>query len=310
MKLFLQKIAPGFLSFAIISLSIIGAVLIKPPNAQADTCQLAYLFSMVSSDGTQIMLFFNTDIVTGAANPGYYDTGDWYTLGEIFKGKTAITNITYNSAVSTTYSIAGKIPYSGGSYTFDYKQLLISGKTIDCGSATADPIPYDSSKDPYFYPPDTTYYEIYVDSNNTYQCRISSYPTIYTDLTKCQYYAAVADPIMGIGSGSAGSTSSAGYNPCRAGCETAIGTIPVKIGDFATMLLRIVLGISGGIALILMVIGSIRVMMSSGDPQKMAGGRDMIVAAVAGVLFIAFSVIIMQFLGVVIVPIPGLIYNG
>ncbi len=309
MKLLL-KFVPGFLSFAIIFLLTLGTVLIKPPNAQADTCQLAYVFSMVSSDGTQIMLFFNNAVVTGAANPGYYDTGDWYSLGIIYKGKTKITNISYNSAISTTYSIAGKIPYSGGSYTFDYKQLLISGKEIDCGSTTADPIPYDSSKDPYFHPPDTTYYEIYVDTNNTYQCRVSSYPSTYTDLAQCQHYAAIADPINGIGSGSVGSTSSAGFNPCKAGCETAIGTIPIKIGDFATTLLRIALGISGGIALILMVIGSIRVMTSSGDPQKMSGGREMIVAAIAGALFIAFSVIIMQFLGVAIVPIPGLVYNS
>ncbi len=101
----------------------------------------------------------------------------------------------------------------------------------------------------------------------------------------------------------------AGKNPCNGGiCQTALGTIPINLGDFASTLLKIALGISGGIVLILMVIGSIRVMTSSGDPQKMAGGRDMIVAAIAGALFIAFSVMIMQFIGIAIVPIPGLGY--
>ncbi len=92
-------------------------------------------------------------------------------------------------------------------------------------------------------------------------------------------------------------------------CPTAIGYIPTNLGDFATAVLRIALGISGGIVLILMVIGSIRVMTSSGDPKNVAAGRDMIVAAIAGALFIAFSVMIMQFLGTAVVPIPGLVFG-
>ena len=101
-----------------------------------------------------------------------------------------------------------------------------------------------------------------------------------------------------------------GKNPCESGtCETAIGAIPTNLGNFASTVLRIALGISGGIVLILMVVGSIRVMTSSGDPQRVAAGRDMIVAALAGALFIAFSVMIMQFLGTAVVPIPGLTYG-
>lgn len=103
---------------------------------------------------------------------------------------------------------------------------------------------------------------------------------------------------------------SLGKNPCTGGtCQTAIGNIPTNLGDFATAVLRIALGIAGGIVLILMVIGSIRVMASSGDPQRVAAGRDMIVAALAGALFIAFSVMIMQFFGTAIVPIPGLTFG-
>ncbi len=109
--------------------------------------------------------------------------------------------------------------------------------------------------------------------------------------------------------GGAGNSGTSSKNPCNeSGCETAVGTIPINLGDFASAILRIALGLSGGIVLILMVIGSVRVMTSSGDPQKMGAGRDMIVAAVAGALFIAFSVMIMTFLGVAIVPLPGLVY--
>ena len=34
------------------------------------------------------------------------------------------------------------------------------------------------------------------------------------------------------------------------------------------------------------------------DQQRLAGGRDMIVAAIAGLLFLIFSVLILRFIGV------------
>ncbi len=119
------------------------------------------------------------------------------------------------------------------------------------------------------------------------------------------------------GVGIDGGDGSSGKNPCLDTngdgkvdtCPTGIGNIPTNLGDFATAVLRIALGISGGIVLILMVIGSIRVMTSSGDPKNVAAGRDMIVAALTGALFIAFSVMIMQFLGTAVVPIPGLVFG-
>ena len=98
-------------------------------------------------------------------------------------------------------------------------------------------------------------------------------------------------PTSGVGSG---------RNPCGptgAECETALGAIPTDPGAFAGKILSIAIGIAGGIALILMVIGSIRVLTSSGDQQRLAGGRDMIVAAVAGLLFLIFSFLILEFIG-------------
>ena len=91
-----------------------------------------------------------------------------------------------------------------------------------------------------------------------------------------------------------------GQNPCVGGiCNTAIGNIPTgDIRELANQVLRIATGIAGGLALILMVIGAIRVLASSGDQQKPSGGRDMLVAAVSGLLFLIFSVIILRFIGI------------
>lgn len=92
-----------------------------------------------------------------------------------------------------------------------------------------------------------------------------------------------------------------GHNPCRGGiCKTALGDIPTDITSFAGRVLAIAIGIAGGIALILLVFGSIRVLTSSGDQQRLAGGRDTIVAAIAGLLFLIFSVLILRALGLAI----------
>ena len=88
-------------------------------------------------------------------------------------------------------------------------------------------------------------------------------------------------------------------------CPTALGSIPTNPKAFAERILQIGIGLGGRIAFILMVIGSIRVLTSSGDQQKLSGGRDMIVAAIAGLLFIIFSVLILQFIGVEIIDLEA-----
>lgn len=100
-----------------------------------------------------------------------------------------------------------------------------------------------------------------------------------------------------------------GQNPCTIGatgqCPTAIGNIPTTPQGLAQRILSIALGLAGGLALILMVIGAIRVLMSEGDQQRLTGGRDMITAAVAGLLFLILSVITLRFIGLTVLNIPG-----
>src|SRR3989338_8581457 len=96
-----------------------------------------------------------------------------------------------------------------------------------------------------------------------------------------------------------GSGGGSGENPCKNNvCKTALGDISTDPAGFAGKILSIAIGLAGGIALILMVIGSVRVLTSSGDQQRLAGGRDMIVAALAGLLFLIFSVLILRFIGI------------
>ncbi len=85
---------------------------------------------------------------------------------------------------------------------------------------------------------------------------------------------------------------------------TALGTIETKPTEFLTQILQFLFGISGGIAFLLMIFGSFQVILSSGNPDKVKGGQEIITSAVMGLLFIVFSVFILNFIGVEILAIP------
>lgn len=99
--------------------------------------------------------------------------------------------------------------------------------------------------------------------------------------------------------GGGGGGLGSGKNPCVGNiCETALGPIPTTLKGFSSRILSVAVGLAGGIAFILMVIGAIRILTSQGDPKGVAGGREMLVAAVAGLLFLIFSVILLRFIGI------------
>ena len=89
--------------------------------------------------------------------------------------------------------------------------------------------------------------------------------------------------------------------------NTAIGCIPV--GDtqrFAGWFLGWAIGISGGIALLLIVFSGFQIMTTSGDPQKLQSGRELLTAAISGLILIIFSVFLLRLIGVQILNLPGL----
>lgn len=99
------------------------------------------------------------------------------------------------------------------------------------------------------------------------------------------------------------SVTKVGQNPCAGGtCETALGPISTDATEFAQNFLSIGLGLAGGIALIFMVYGSMRVLISGGDPKRVSEGREIIIAAIAGLLFIILSVLILRFIGISLLP--------
>jgi hypothetical protein len=93
-------------------------------------------------------------------------------------------------------------------------------------------------------------------------------------------------------------------NGCRS-INTALGSIPTDIPGFVKWILTIVLSVAGGITLLLIIASGYRLMASQGDPEKVKEAREGLTAAVVGLLFIIFSIVILQFITVDVLHIPG-----
>ena len=91
------------------------------------------------------------------------------------------------------------------------------------------------------------------------------------------------------------------------GINTALGCIPVNdTQSFVDWFFRNFVGIAGGIALLLMLYGSFKLVTSGGDPEKVKEGRSFITSAISGLLFMIFSLFLLRFIGVDVLGLPGL----
>jgi hypothetical protein len=89
--------------------------------------------------------------------------------------------------------------------------------------------------------------------------------------------------------------------------NTAIGCIP--FGDtnaFVGFILRWAIGVGGGIAFLLIIMATFQIMSSSGDPERLKGGQELLTSAIAGLIMLIFSVFILRVIGVDILKLPGL----
>jgi len=105
--------------------------------------------------------------------------------------------------------------------------------------------------------------------------------------------------------------STTSVNPCTGpggeGIQTALGCIPTKdTTQFVSWILKFAIGIGGGIAFLLIIFGAIKILTSSGNPENVKAGQEMITSALMGLLFIIFSLFLLELIGVKILKIPGL----
>lgn len=96
-------------------------------------------------------------------------------------------------------------------------------------------------------------------------------------------------------------------NKLPKGVMTAIGCIPTQPRELVNGLIRFLSLGSGGIALLLMIFASLRYITAAGNPENIKKAQDQFMNAFIGLLFILFSTLLLQIIGVDILGLPGFV---
>lgn len=86
---------------------------------------------------------------------------------------------------------------------------------------------------------------------------------------------------------------------------TAIGCL--RVDNFTTIVTTVLglgAGIAGGVAILLIIYGSFMVITSGGNPQRLTAGKELITAAVMGLLLLLFGAFVLKLVGIDILRIP------
>lgn len=96
------------------------------------------------------------------------------------------------------------------------------------------------------------------------------------------------------------------YKESGSGAWTAIGCLPTNLSQFfQKYVFTLAISFAGVIGFLLIVWGGFTVLISAGNPERVKHGQEIILSAIAGILFIAFSVLLLKIIGVDILHIPG-----
>lgn len=94
-------------------------------------------------------------------------------------------------------------------------------------------------------------------------------------------------------------------DPPNPAIQTAIGCIHTNPTDLVQDVLKFAIGIGGGLAFLMMLLGAFQMVTSAGNPETLAAGKDRLTSAIIGLLFVIFAVLLLQIIGAGILDIPG-----
>ncbi len=89
------------------------------------------------------------------------------------------------------------------------------------------------------------------------------------------------------------------------GVWTAFGCIPTNYDGLIANLISVGLNIAGGAALIFILAAALILTTSQGEPKRTEQAREILTSAVIGLLFIIFSVVLLRYVGVTVLHLPG-----
>lgn len=75
---------------------------------------------------------------------------------------------------------------------------------------------------------------------------------------------------------------------------------------FYGFILKWAIGIAGGIAFLLIVYAGFTIMTSSGNPDRLKAGQELLTSAIEGLVLLILCVFILNLIGVKILQLPGL----
>lgn len=85
---------------------------------------------------------------------------------------------------------------------------------------------------------------------------------------------------------------------------TSIGCIETTTEGIVGHLMKVGLGIAGGIALLMILAAAFLFATSEGEPKRTSEAKEILTAAIVGLLFVIFSITVLEFIGVSIFQLP------
>jgi len=104
--------------------------------------------------------------------------------------------------------------------------------------------------------------------------------------------------------GGFGAKTKSGDGRC-ARVYTPVGAIYTDAGGFVGKIFLFLLPTAGGIALLLIMRSGYKIMTARGNPEGVQQGREQLVAAIVGLMFIVFSFVFLQVIAGDLLNIPG-----
>ncbi len=123
------------------------------------------------------------------------------------------------------------------------------------------------------------------------------------------YAGAVVDQSVGEAACKSVTTQNGECKSCfdGGGAWTAIGCFGGggTPNDFVASFIKLGTGLGGGVAFLLILFSGFQRITSAGNPEKLHEAKDLMTAAISGLLLIIFSVFLLRLVGVDILQLPG-----
>lgn len=89
------------------------------------------------------------------------------------------------------------------------------------------------------------------------------------------------------------------------GIRTGLGCLPTSPQEFVETIFPWAIGIAGTVALLLIVVGAFTHITAAGNPEKLQKSKEIITSAIAGLIIIIFSAVLLRIIGLEIFGLPG-----